>query len=82
MLKKIEISNFMCFREPVAIELSQSTYLIGVNNAGKTAVLLALRYFFDETIFKDESFLNKTAFTVILGIIHGRRDLARLWKKR
>ena len=63
LLKTVKISNFMCFRKSQIFNLSQGTYLIGANNAGKSAVLLAIRCFFDEKIFNDSIFLNRTEFT-------------------
>lgn len=36
--------------------------LLAQNNAGKSAVLAGLRFFFDDNIFQDESFLNNTEF--------------------
>lgn len=62
LLKEIQLKNFMCFREETALSFSKATYLIGSNNSGKTAILLAFRCFFDEELFKDEAFLNRTEF--------------------
>lgn len=47
-LRQVRIRNFRCFRDEVAIDLSDFTVLIGKNDAGKSAVLQALALFFDE----------------------------------
>jgi hypothetical protein len=60
-LKAITIRNFRCFRAPVTVDLGNSTYLTGINNSGKTAILTAIRCFFDTTAFNSE-FINKTEF--------------------
>src|SRR3989344_8109539 len=62
LLANIKIKNFKCFRNAVEFPLSQGTYFVGVNNAGKTAILNAIRFFFDNTIYNDDSFLNKTEY--------------------
>lgn len=62
LLNSIQIDNFKCFRGAHKILLSQGTYLIGANNAGKSAVLQAIRCFFEEDVYSNESFLNKTEF--------------------
>lgn len=62
IVNKISIQNFKCFRKKESFLLSQGTYLIGANNAGKTAILNAIRFFFDDTLYQDESFLNRTEF--------------------
>ncbi len=62
LLKNVRIKNFKCFREKeLRFDLGKSTYLIGSNNSGKTAVLLAIKCFFD-TDFYNSDFLNKTFF--------------------
>ncbi len=62
LITNLSAQNFMCFRERISFDFQKATYLIGTNNAGKTAVLLALRCFFDDEIFLDEALLNKTEF--------------------
>ena len=62
LINKIKIENFKCFRNLTKISLSQCTYLIGINNSGKTAVLNAIHFFFDNSIYTDESFLNRTEY--------------------
>lgn len=51
--------NFKCFRDLAEIRLNQGTYLIGPNNAGKTAVLQAISCFFDSGAYSP-AFLNRT----------------------
>jgi len=62
LISKVAIKNFKCFRERIEIPLDRGAYLIGVNNAGKTAVLNAINFFFDNSVFSDESFLNITEY--------------------
>ncbi|MDD3285047.1 MAG: AAA family ATPase [Patescibacteria group bacterium] len=62
LINKISIKNFKCFRNKIDIPLNQGSYLIGANNAGKTAVLNAINFFFDSSLFFDESFLNRTNY--------------------
>lgn len=60
-LKKLIVRNFKCFRKETSIDLDQATFLVGPNNAGKTALLAAIRCFFDTTVFSGRD-LNKTEF--------------------
>lgn len=60
-LKKVTVRNFKCFRKETTIDLEQATYLVGPNNAGKTALLAAIRCFFDTSVFSGDD-LNKTEF--------------------
>lgn len=62
LITKISVKNFKCFRDEVSFDLSQGTYFIGTNNAGKSAVLNAIRVYFDQSLLSDDSFLNKTEF--------------------
>ncbi|MDD5382404.1 MAG: AAA family ATPase [Candidatus Margulisbacteria bacterium] len=62
LLTKLELRNFRCFRKHAKFPFSQGTYLIGPNNAGKSVVIDAIRFFFDNNLYKDEGFLNKTEF--------------------
>lgn len=62
LLKRVTIRNFKCFRKEVSVDLEQATYLIGPNNAGKTALLAAIRCFFDTSAFSGSADLNKTEF--------------------
>lgn len=62
ILSSIRLKNFKCFRKEVTIDLSQATFLVGVNNSGKTAVLEGINCFFNDDAFKQD-FLNKTEFT-------------------
>ncbi len=62
LLTQLKLKNFKCFRSEEIFDLAKSTFLVGINNAGKTAVLQGVRYFFDDDQFKDNSFLNKTEF--------------------
>lgn len=59
LLKAVRIRNFKCFRGAVTVEFGQATYLVGPNNSGKTAVLEAVRCFFDTNAFSPD-FINKT----------------------
>ncbi len=61
LIKSIKVRNFRCFRQLPQIEMKQATYLIGINNSGKTALLSAIHCFFDSDAFKSE-YLNKTEF--------------------
>lgn len=60
-LRAVAVRNFKCFRQEVSVALGPSTYLIGPNNAGKTALLEAVRCFFDSTAYAPE-LINKTEF--------------------
>lgn len=60
-LTKLTVRNFRCLRQDTSIDLHQSTYLAGPNNAGKTAFLAAIRCFFDTEAFTPSD-LNKTEF--------------------
>lgn len=62
LLKKLTITNFRGFRDKAVFYLENSSYLVGPNNSGKTSVLNAIRFFFDDTFRVDENFINKTAF--------------------
>ena len=60
-LKRLTVRNFKCFRKETSIDLDQATFLVGPNNAGKTALLAAIRCFFDTALFSGSD-LNKTEF--------------------
>lgn len=60
-LKKITVRNFKCFRKEISVDLEQSTFLVGPNNSGKTAILAAIRCFFDTSLFSSSD-LNKSEF--------------------
>jgi AAA15 family ATPase/GTPase len=62
LLNNIKIKNFKCFRTQTKIPLSQGSYLIGINNAGKTAILNAINFFFDNSTYSDDIFLNRTEY--------------------
>jgi energy-coupling factor transporter ATP-binding protein EcfA2 len=59
LMTEIKIRNFMGFREPVSIKLSQSTYFVGANNSGKSTILKAMVCFFDSNEFRHDK-LNKS----------------------
>jgi hypothetical protein len=59
IVKSISIRNFRCIRQETPVPLSQSTYLVGPNNSGKTTVLAALQCFVDSSAFSPD-FLNKS----------------------
>lgn len=61
-IEKISLKNFKSFRSKTSFDLGQLTYVIGVNNAGKTNVLHGIKAFFDDTYFQDASFLNRSEF--------------------
>lgn len=61
IISKVSAKNFRCYRRNTGIELDQSTYLVGINNSGKTAMLSAIHCFFDSSAYKQE-YLNKTDF--------------------
>lgn len=62
LLNKITIKNFKSFRDKKIFYLSNGSYFVGVNNSGKSTVLNAIHAFFEDSILKDESFINKTSF--------------------
>lgn len=62
LLDKITIKNFKSFREKISFSLADGSYFVGVNNSGKSTVLNAINGFFDDSIFDNENFVNKTAF--------------------
>lgn len=59
LISKIEVRNFKCFRAWNEFNLDSSSYFIGANNSGKSAVLLAIDCFFNPENFKSD-FINKT----------------------
>lgn len=59
LLISVAITNFKCYRRPHKIQLSQSNFFVGANNAGKSAVLKAIHCFFDESQYSPD-FINKT----------------------
>lgn len=61
-LKKVTVRNFKCFRKETSIDLEQATFLVGPNNAGKTALLAAIRCFFDTSLFSGND-LNRSEYT-------------------
>lgn len=62
LLDKITIKNFKSFRDKISFCLSDGSYFVGVNNSGKSTVLNAIHVFFDDNIFCNENFVNKTSF--------------------
>ena len=60
-IKQIQLRNFRCFRRQTDVTFDQATYLIGINNSGKTALLSAINCFFDESSYQP-GFLNRTEF--------------------
>ncbi|RZO52718.1 MAG: hypothetical protein EVA89_31175 [Sandaracinaceae bacterium] len=47
LLRRVEVSNYKCFREPTSIELDPGmSVIVGRNNVGKTALLEAIEYRF------------------------------------
>jgi len=62
LLKRINIRNFKGIRETQSISLAQGTYIVGKNNSGKTTVLEAFKFFFDDKAPIDSSFLNRSEF--------------------
>ncbi|MCR4325268.1 MAG: AAA family ATPase [Patescibacteria group bacterium] len=62
LIKELKIKNFRSFRGVTQVDMSQATYLIGVNNAGKTNIFHSLKAFFTDDYYSDSSFLNKTEF--------------------
>jgi len=62
LLTKITVKNFRGFRDKTVFDLKNSSYFVGPNNSGKTSVLNAIRFFFDEDFYIDEDFINKNAF--------------------
>jgi len=59
LLKKVEITNFECFREPTSFDLDSATFFIGENNLGKSSVFRAICIFFGELAFGTQ-YLNET----------------------
>ncbi|MEK7514602.1 MAG: AAA family ATPase [Patescibacteria group bacterium] len=62
LITQLKLKNFKCFRNEKIFDFAKSTYLVGINNSGKTAALQGVRYFFDNDQIKDGSFLNKAEF--------------------
>lgn len=62
IISALRVKNFKCFREEVQVSFTDSSYLIGANNAGKSSILKALQCFFDEDLYV-ESYINSTEFT-------------------
>lgn len=61
ILQGVAIRNFKVIRSKTSFKLGTSAYFIGQNNAGKSTVLKAIRYFFNDTMFQEDGdFLNKT----------------------
>jgi len=60
ILEHISIQNFRSFRNKTNFPLKNASYLVGANNAGKSTVLHAIRYFFDDGLYEGRDFLNKT----------------------
>jgi len=63
LIIQVKVKNFKSFRSQAKFDFADSTYLIGVNNAGKTNIFHAIRAFFDESYFADGSFINRTEFS-------------------
>ncbi|MFH0755907.1 MAG: AAA family ATPase [Bacteroidota bacterium] len=59
LLKRISIANFKCYRKEISFDLNKSSFFIGANNSGKSAILKAIHCFFDDRQFNSE-FINKT----------------------
>lgn len=62
LLNRLTVINFKGFRKKTVFNFSDGSYFCGANNSGKTTVLNALHFFFDESIFTDESFINRSSF--------------------
>lgn len=60
-IKNIEINNYRCFRKEVKIEFEKSNIIIGPNNSGKTAILSAIRCFFDSQSYRKTD-LNQSIY--------------------
>lgn len=58
LLSELSATNFRCFRRKTTIRFGAATYLIGVNNSGKTAILSAVQCFFDSAAYRSD-FLNR-----------------------
>lgn len=54
LLKSISIGNFRCFKNEVKIRIDNLTTFIGKNDVGKSAILEALKIFFNNDIVKLE----------------------------
>ncbi|MEX2304937.1 MAG: AAA family ATPase [Waddliaceae bacterium] len=63
LIKELKLKNFKCFRKEEVFSFDKLTYLVGVNNAGKTAALHGILFFFDDNRIEDGSFLNRQEFT-------------------
>ncbi len=61
LLTSIAIKNFKGIRSQLELNLNDSNFLIGPNNAGKSAILSAVRCFFDDDLF-EAGFLNRTDY--------------------
>ena len=61
LLKKISLQNFKCYRKKTIFDIENATFMVGPNNSGKSAVLTAVRCFFDDNEFLP-IFINRTEF--------------------
>lgn len=62
LLQTVILRNFKSFREKTTFDLADGSYLVGVNNSGKSSVLHAIHGFFDEAVLQGDNFVNKTSF--------------------
>lgn len=58
IIKSIRVKNFRCFRKSVEFDFLDGSYLIGANNSGKSAILNAIRFFFDGSTLTKDDFNN------------------------
>lgn len=59
IIKSLSIQNFKCFRKPEKFDFLKGTYFVGANNSGKSAVLIAVLCFFDDSYYRPE-LINST----------------------
>lgn len=62
LLDRITIKNFRSFRDKVSFNLADGSYIVGINNSGKSTILNAIHSFFNDDIFNDENFVNRKSF--------------------
>jgi hypothetical protein len=59
LIKNVTIQNFKCYRKKQSFDLNRSTFFVGANNSGKSAVLKAIHCFFKDSEFVYD-YINKT----------------------
>lgn len=72
-IRKIILENFRSYRERTEISLEQFTALIGRNDAGKSTILEAIDYFFENSKpDRGDASIGGDARKVLIGIVFDR----------